>query len=64
MAAGKHVYLAKPIAGCAYAPRCEFKDVRCETGDVSLEHVEANHASACLRVQKGELDLTKSNPVP
>src|SRR5689334_22063642 len=45
--------LSKPIPGCAFAPRCEFKHARCERGDIALQSSNADpgHATACLRVQ-------------
>jgi oligopeptide transport system ATP-binding protein len=54
--AGMPPDLSKPVNGCAFAPRCEFaEDVCC--GTVELQTVEASHATACVRVQKGELKL-------
>ncbi len=47
--------LARPIEGCAFAPRCEKADARCRTGSCDLRDIESGHASACLRVQRGEL---------
>jgi oligopeptide transport system ATP-binding protein len=48
---------AKPIVGCAFAPRCEFRDRRCETTEMTLQTVEPGHATACLRQQQGEITL-------
>ena len=47
--------LSKPIAGCAFAPRCEFVTARCQAENPELASVSATHAQACLRVQAGEL---------
>ena len=47
--------LSKPIAGCAFAPRCEFVTARCQAEKPELASVSATHAQACLRVQAGEL---------
>ena len=47
--------MSKPIAGCSFAPRCEFAQDVCRSGEMRLEPVEAIHASACVRVQKGGL---------
>ena len=49
--------LSKPLPGCAFAPRCEFAAGDCTRSDVRLESVAGEHASACLRVQRGELSL-------
>ena len=47
--------LAKPIAGCAFAPRCEHAVDYCRTTDPRLVSVDAAQATACLRVQNHEL---------
>ena len=47
--------LAKPIVGCAFAPRCEFAVDRCFVQTPCLAPVSPTHAQACLRVQAGEL---------
>jgi oligopeptide transport system ATP-binding protein len=49
--------LSKPIAGCAFAPRCEYAEEACGKTDMQLTEVEAGHASACLRVRRGALKL-------
>jgi oligopeptide transport system ATP-binding protein len=49
--------LSKPIPGCPFAPRCEFAKEPCTTSEIQLCEVAAGHASACLRVQRRELDL-------
>jgi oligopeptide transport system ATP-binding protein len=49
--------LSRPIAGCPFAPRCEFKVDYCTTEPVHLKEVRPNHLSACLRVQKRELSI-------
>ena len=49
--------LSKAIAGCAFAPRCEFAAGECAHADIRLEPVAGEHTSACLRVQRGELSL-------
>ncbi|BET67747.1 ABC transporter ATP-binding protein [Opitutales bacterium ASA1] len=48
--------LTRPIAGCPFAPRCPQVAPYCHTTPVSLAEVAAGHASACLRVQNGELE--------
>jgi oligopeptide transport system ATP-binding protein len=47
--------LSKPITGCAFTPRCEHATDRCRVTDPSLQPVDANQSTACLRVQAGEL---------
>lgn len=46
--------LTKPIQGCAFAPRCEHAIDACQ-GDMRLQGIVPQHASACIRAQKGEL---------
>jgi oligopeptide transport system ATP-binding protein len=55
--AGRPPDLSKPLPGCAFAPRCEFAEEMCRSGDIHLKEIEASHSSACLRVQKKELHL-------
>jgi len=50
--------LSKPITGCAFVPRCEFAREICKS-PVELTDVEPGHATACLRIQKGELELER-----
>ncbi len=47
--------LSKPIAGCAFAPRCEYAVDYCRTIDPKLISVNAAQATACLRVQNNEI---------
>jgi len=47
--------LSKPITGCPFAPRCAHAVDRCRKESVELREVRPGHASACLRVQAGEL---------
>ena len=49
--------LSKPMTGCAFAPRCEFADETCRQEEPQLREIEPGHASACLRVQRGDLEL-------
>ncbi len=51
---------AKPIDGCAFAPRCEFAQDQCRRANLRLEEVEPGHDTACLRVQKQELQLSSA----
>jgi len=49
--------LSRPLPGCAFAPRCEFAVADCGRTEMRLQDVGAGQASACLRVQRGELTL-------
>ena len=49
--------VSKPLPACAFAERCEFAQPACRTGEVVLKEVEPGHATACVRVQNGELKL-------
>ena len=49
--------VSKPLPACAFADRCEFAQPECRTDEVGLKEVEPGHASACVRVQRGELKL-------
>ncbi len=50
--------VSRPIAGCPFAPRCEYAQEQCVTSEILLKEVAPQHYSACLRVQLGEIDLT------
>jgi oligopeptide transport system ATP-binding protein len=56
--AGAPPDLSRPIAGCPFAPRCDFAEEKCRTSEIALHEVAPDHFSACLRVQLGEIDLT------
>jgi len=47
--------LSMPIAGCSFAPRCEYAAGYCRLTDPPLLPVNANQATACLRVQAQEI---------
>jgi oligopeptide transport system ATP-binding protein len=47
--------LSTLAAGCAFAPRCESATGLCLGQDPPLVEVAPGHASACLRVQAGEI---------
>ena len=53
--------VAQPIRGCPFAPRCEFAEEKCVTSEITLKEVAPGHATACLRVQLGEIDLTPAD---
>jgi oligopeptide transport system ATP-binding protein len=48
---------SQPAAGCAFAPRCEYAATRCRREDPQLRVLAPDHASACLRVQTGEIRI-------
>jgi oligopeptide transport system ATP-binding protein len=48
--------LSKPIPGCPFVPRCEFAKDHCSE-PVELKEIGSGHATACLRVQKNEIQL-------
>jgi oligopeptide transport system ATP-binding protein len=58
--AGAPPDLSRPIPGCPFVPRCEFAQPHCEQ-PVELKNVETNHATACVRVQRNEIDLKTIN---
>ncbi len=47
--------LSRLPPGCAFAPRCEHATSLCRARDPDLLEVAPGHASACLRVQTGEI---------
>ncbi|MDD2764737.1 MAG: ABC transporter ATP-binding protein [Opitutaceae bacterium] len=47
--------LSRLPAGCAFAPRCESATASCQARDPALLELAPGHASACLRVQAGEI---------
>ena len=47
--------LSQPITGCAFAPRCEHATDLCRASDPQLVATTPTQATACLRVQAGEL---------
>jgi oligopeptide transport system ATP-binding protein len=49
---------SQPIRGCPFAPRCEFAIEDCSIENVELLGIGDRHASACLRVQRGEIQLS------
>ena len=55
--------LTKSIAGCPFAPRCEFAREQCVTSEIVLKEVAPNHQSACLRVQLGEIELAPADSI-
>jgi oligopeptide transport system ATP-binding protein len=46
--------LTKPIEGCSFSARCEHAIEACRD-DIHLHTIMLNHATACIRAQKGEL---------
>ncbi len=56
--------LSKSVDGCTFAPRCEFAQEFCRRGEMKLTEIVKGHASACVRVQRGELVLDGSATSP
>ena len=50
--------LSRAPEGCPFAPRCDFAQDQCRQA-VELKEIAPSHATACLRVQKGEIDLSQ-----
>ena len=48
--------LSQPVAGCPFGPRCEHAAERCKQ-PVELKSIEADHATACVRMQANEISL-------
>jgi oligopeptide transport system ATP-binding protein len=59
--AGMPPDLSQKIEGCPFVPRCEFVQEQCKQR-VELKDISPNHATACVRVQKGEINLQQANP--
>jgi oligopeptide transport system ATP-binding protein len=55
--AGQPPDLSKPLPGCPFAPRCEYAHEECLTSDNILKEVMPGHYTACVRAQRGEIDL-------
>jgi oligopeptide transport system ATP-binding protein len=43
------------VPGCSFAPRCAHATDRCQKESPSLQQTDANHQTACSRVQRGEI---------
>ncbi len=54
--AGMPPDLSKPLAGCAFAKRCEFAQDSCQQ-PVELKPIADGHNTACVRVQSGEIEM-------
>ena len=46
--------------GCRFHPRCAFVAPECRRTEVTLEPVRPGYSSACLRVQRKQLELTRT----
>jgi oligopeptide/dipeptide ABC transporter ATP-binding protein len=46
--------------GCRFHPRCGFVADECKQGAIDLIEVAPAHTSRCLRVQKGEIELSRT----
>jgi oligopeptide transport system ATP-binding protein len=49
--------MGREIQGCAFAPRCEFAQDACRSGEMKLAEVQPGQETACIRVQAGEVLL-------
>lgn len=48
--------MSRKIEGCPFVPRCEFAQEQCNQ-PVELKSIGAHHDTACLRVQRSEINL-------
>jgi oligopeptide transport system ATP-binding protein len=55
--AGAPPDMLRPLAGCPFAPRCEYAVDACSKEEIAATEVAPGHRSACLRVQKENLQL-------
>jgi oligopeptide transport system ATP-binding protein len=55
--AGAPPDMLRPLPGCPFAPRCDFAVDYCSTEEIATREVAPGHRSACLRVQKENLQL-------
>ncbi|MGI8891767.1 MAG: ABC transporter ATP-binding protein [Chthoniobacterales bacterium] len=55
--------VSRPIAGCPFAPRCEYAKEKCTTSPIELLEIAPGHATACLRVQLGEIELSPASSI-
>ena len=46
-------------SGCRFHPRCSYTQDDCKRTDMALEPVADRHLSACLRVQRKEISLSR-----
>jgi oligopeptide transport system ATP-binding protein len=49
--------VSKPIPGCAFAARCSFTAEECVAARPELVEVKPGHSHACIRSQKGEINV-------
>ena len=47
-------------SGCRFHPRCGFVAEVCRSGEIALESVAEGHSSRCVRVQRGDIQLSRS----
>jgi oligopeptide transport system ATP-binding protein len=47
--------LSQPLSGCAFEPRCDQARPLCNQEAIALRPLADSRASACIRVQRGEL---------
>jgi len=57
--------MTRPIAGCPFAPRCEFAEDACRIAPPPLDEVRPGHRAACIRLHGGTLpEFTAPAPEP
>jgi len=61
--AGMPPDLTRLPPGCPFATRCDHAVDYCHTTPVTLETLKPGHSTACLRVQRGEINLQPEAPV-
>jgi oligopeptide transport system ATP-binding protein len=49
--------MSQPMVGCPFAPRCEFAVDYCRRDPALLQPVNSQQSTACLRVQRNDLNL-------
>jgi oligopeptide transport system ATP-binding protein len=47
--------VSKPMAGCAFAPRCGYAAPVCEASSPELAEAAPGHSHACIRARAGEI---------
>ncbi|MFT4690767.1 MAG: ABC transporter ATP-binding protein [Verrucomicrobiia bacterium] len=53
--------LTQPLAGCAFADRCEFVKDICREESPELTEISPGHQTSCIRVRNNDLQLKETN---
>jgi oligopeptide transport system ATP-binding protein len=53
--------LTKPLAGCAFADRCEFAKDICREESPELAEIRPGHKTSCIRVRNQDLKLKETH---